>query len=341
MIYLLVLIFIISSVIVLLPIRNKGVKENILFFLGFILILLAGFRGKGVDRDYDNYVQYFKESAFGLVEPSFVVISKFLKLFTSDPIFVFVVFALLGVSLKIKAIKQLSNLWLLSLTIYISYFFILHEMTQIRAGVASAILLLCIKPLYDRDWKKFFLLALLATSFHYSAIIIFPFWFLGQNPRKIWLALSVPIAYIIYFLHVDVAVIPIPIIRQKIEGYKSLQEIGNAGSIPNDINVFNLLFLAKVAIFYFLLWKYDIIAARNKYVPLLMKVYCISISSFLIFASLPVLAFRLNELCGIVDIILIPLLFYTFKMPVFARATVIFIGFNLLCIILFYEKLLT
>ena len=339
MIIILISIFIIFSLIAFIPISNKKVREVILYCMAFVLILISAFRGAGVDRDYNDYVQYFKDSDFQLVEPAFVIISRIIKLFTSNAVFLFLVFAFLGVSLKIKAIKQLSELWLLCIVTYASYFFILHEMTQIRAGIASAFLLLCIKPIYERDWKKFLLFAFLAVSIHYSALVILPFWFLSRKPYKFWLAISIPLAYLVYFTHIDlIAQLPIPGIKEKIEIYKGLQDLGN--DEWNKINVFNLLFLAKVAIFYFVLWKYDLISAKNKYTPILLKVFCISLVFFLIFATMPVIAFRLNELCGIVDIILIPSLFYAFKPTWFAKAIVIVIGLGLMFIILFYNKLI-
>jgi hypothetical protein len=339
MIIVLILIFIIYSLVAFIPIEDKKIRVICFYFLGLILVFVAAFRGEGVDRDYANYVNYFQEPDFLSVEPALVIISKALKIFFSSPVSMFFVFACLGVLLKFKAIKQLSELWFLSLVIYVGYYFILHEMTQIRAGVASALLLLCIKPIYDRDWKRFLLFSLLAISFHYSAIVILPFWFLGHKPRKIWLILSIPIAYIIYFSHIDLIVLlPIPGIRDKIEVYKQLESLGDAQA--NAINVFNLLFLVKIAIFYFLIWKYDLIESKNKYVPILLKVYCVSLISFLIFATMQVIAFRVNELCGVVDIILIPTLFYVFKPSWFSKSIIIFIGLSLMLIILFYEKLI-
>lgn len=339
MIGILISIFLLFSLIAFLPIGNKKFVEIILYCFGFILVLIAGFRGEGVDKDYINYLDYFKDSDFHSVEPSFVIISRIIKLFTTNPTLLFVCFAAFGVSLKIKAIKQLSDVWLLCLVIYTSYFFILHEMTQIRAGVASAMLLLCIKPIYDRDWKRFLLFVFIAVLFHYSALIILPFWFLSRKPRKAWLLLSIPIAYGIYFAHVNlIALLPIPGIKEKIEVYQELQDLGN--DQWNKINVFNLLFLAKIAIFYFVLWKYDLISTYNKYTAILLKISCVSLASFLIFATMPIMAFRINELCGIVDIILIPSLFYAFKPRWFAKAVVIVIGLSLMSIILFYNKLI-
>ena len=309
------------------------------FFLGLILILIAGFRSEEVVRDYVNYVTYFHDQEFLVVEPAFVVISKIIYLLLGPyPIYLFVLFAILGVSFKLIAIKQLTELWFLSLVIYLSNFFILHEMTQIRAGVASAFLLLCVKPIYDRDLKKFLLFAGLGFSFHYSAIVILPLWFLGIKTRKKVLLFSLPIGYLIYFSGINlITTIPISVVQNKISMYQKLMELGDEESIL--INVFNLVFLARIAIFYFLLSKYELILFYNKYVPILMKIYCISLMSYLVLAFLPPIATRINELFAVVHIVLIPLIYYAFKPAWFSKSIVIFIGVCFLLINLFYLKL--
>ncbi|WP_306353546.1 EpsG family protein [Flavobacterium sp. '19STA2R22 D10 B1'] len=340
MINTIIIIFGLFSIVAFLSPDNKEVKQFVYIFLGIILIFIAGFRGEGVDRDYENYVELFYENDYLLVEPSFVIITTAIRsLGLQDVIYIFIVFSILGVSIKFIAIKQLSQLWFLSIVIYLSNFFLLHEMTQIRAGIASGFLLLCIKPIYDRNWKKFLLFATLGFSFHYSALLIFPLWFIGKKAHKKILFLSIPVAYIIYFSQINlIGVLPIPGIQQKLEVYKQLQDLG--GEQWNSINVFNLLFLARIAIFYFILLKYDLILANNKYLPILIKIYCIALISFLIFAVMPVLAFRMNELFGIVEVVLIPLLFYVFRPRLISKIVIVFIGVCLISIVLFYNKLL-
>lgn len=315
-------------------------KYLLYFFLGFLLILIAGFRNEEVVRDYVNYVTYFYEQDFLQVEPAFVLISKIIHLLIGPyPIYLFVLFASLGVGLKLVAIKQLSSLWFLSLVIYISNFFILHEMTQIRAGVASALLLLCVKPIYDRDLKKFLLFSFLGFLFHYSAIVILPLWFLGIKARKNFLFFSIPVAYLIYFSGINlITTIPIAVIQSKISIYQTLMEMGNEESIL--INVFNLVFLGKIILFYFLLSKYELIVSHNKYAPILMKIYCISLMSYLVLAVMPPIATRINELFAIVEIVLLPLIYYAFKPVWFSKSIVVFIGICFLLINLFYVKLI-
>jgi len=318
------------------PIEFKG-KQFIFWSFGLGFFILAAFRGEGVDKDYDNYITMFNTPDFA-VEPTFTLISSFVHTYlSSDIIYVFIIYAILGITIKFIAIRKLTKLWFLSLVIYCSFFFLLHEMTQIRVGIASAFLLLCIKPIYERNFKNFLIFATLGFLFHYSAILIFPLWFLKDKPRKNLLIYSIPIAYLLFFLGIDLIVtIPIPGIQEKIEIYKALQEMGGEESKP--INVFNLYMLTKIGMFYFMLYKYDVIILNNKYSPILIKIYCISLLAIPIFANIQTFGFRISELFGIVEIILIPLIYYSFKQIHFGRALVISIGSTIMLIIIYINK---
>lgn len=331
--------FFITSFFVLFPLTNKIVSKWTFYFLCLFLILFAALRDGDSVRDYAQYILMYENINEGysiLTDPTYIWIS----MISRSSLMLFFIYAILGVGLKLIAIKQLSELWLLSLVIYISNFYILHEMTQIRAGVAAGILLLCIKPIYERDWKRFLLFCVIAFLFHASAIIMFPLWVLGyKKSRRLLLILSIPIAYLIYFSGINlVGIVPIPGIEEKIMIYQKLQEQDIAGFAK--INVFNLVFLAKIVIFYLLIWKYEVIIAYNKYAAIFMKIFCISLISFPIFAVMPVMGFRISELFGVIEIVLFPLIFYVFKPQIVSKLLVLMIGFVVLSISIFYSELI-
>lgn len=340
MIFLILILFFFVAITAFFSFYLKNNAILIFILLGILLILIAAFRNGESFRDYDMYVNMFQGNNDTIVEPSFVFIRFIVKFFLGDnSIYLFIIFAIIGVSLKFIAIKQLTELWFYSILIYLSNFFILHEMTQIRVGVASALFLLCIKPIYERNLKRFLLFAFLAFTFHFSALIILPLWFLNTKPQKTWLIILVPISYIIYFLGVNfITVIPISGIKEKIEIYQQLQELGGEESLP--VNVFNLVFLTKIFLYYFFIYKYDLLLSYNVYFPLVIKIYCISLVSYIIFSQISAFATRISELFGIVEIILIPFVFYIFRPIYFSKLLVIFIGFSFLLIVLFYVKLI-
>jgi lipoprotein signal peptidase len=54
-------LFLFISVLVFLSINLK-LDKRILYILGFVLIVFAGMRANGVDRDYEGYIKWFDEA---------------------------------------------------------------------------------------------------------------------------------------------------------------------------------------------------------------------------------------------------------------------------------------
>jgi hypothetical protein len=324
-----------------------GQKKNRLFFvlIGIALFLVAAFRDGDAVRDYANYVDWYNNKRGGVEISFFAIVWIVRHIFFDNVLFLFIIYALLGVCLKLKAIQELTALSFLSLLMYISNFYILHELTQIRAGVATGFLLLSIKPLYERDLKKFLFLATCATFFHYSGLLVFFLWiFKGDHINKYIFAMVVPLSYIFYFFNIDlievfIKFIQIGNVQEKYGVYKFALKRMKAEY--GDINVFNIVFLTKCLIFYIILFKSRLIEKQNKYVNLLLKIEAVSLVSFVSLSAIPVFAFRIYEFFGVVEIILIPFIYYVFESKVLAKTMIVFIGFCLLGIIIFYNKLIT
>ncbi|WP_084608525.1 EpsG family protein [Xylanibacter oryzae] len=323
-------------------------KHNMYIFYTFamILICVAGLRPIGCDGDSLNYEYYFqnydKTNLSMFVEFSFRWLSSIFMHLTGNVRSLLIFYAILGVSLKMYAIRKYSDICFLAVVIYIGYYFLIQDMTQIRASVASGFFLLSIKPLAEKKRLTFLSLIFAAIFFHYSALSLLPFIFLTNNEltkvKRVLLASIVPLGYIFYFSHLNlVSVIPIPYISNKIQIY---QELNERGIVGDEINVFNMVFLVEIMIYFFLLLKYDLIAEYNKYLPIMLKIMGLSIASFLVFATLPVVAFRIHDLYGIVDIILFTNIYYVIRPRLLSKSVVVLIGLSLLCIMIFYAELI-
>jgi hypothetical protein len=322
--------------------RFERKSENYVFWAVMVmLVFMAGFRGEGVDRDYENYVSYMQTIDNLSIEPTFLLISS-IALMLNNQVVVFLIYAFFGVSLKFIAINKITNLRLLSILFYFSFFFPLHELTQIRAGVASALLLLAIKPIYERKFFQFVILSLLAISFHYAAIFMLPLWFLQtRNVNKFFLVVVPVGALFLYLVGIQLgasAPIPIPALQSKIDIYNQLTELGV--SDYDQINVFNLVYLGRLAIYYFILFFVNSIQKKNIYVVLLLNIYMLSLAAFPLFSALPVVAFRVTEFYGIVEVVLFPLIVYTIKQQNFARALVSVVPAVFMFTTLFYARLI-
>ena len=313
--------------------------------LSLIIIIIIGFRPDNIGPDFSEYLNHFYHyKNIPLLEPSFKFISHIVHIiFNSQYVILFFIYAVIGCSLKFIAIRRLSEFVFLSTIIYISNYLMLHEVVQIRAGVASGFLLLSIKPLYERDRKKFLIFATCATLFHYSGIIVYALWFLKNNNYKIWWTF-IPISFFIYFIGFSILqifeYIYIPVISDKLEVYMRIKELDNE-NILNKINIFNPIYISKVIICYLLYWKASIISRYNKYFILLLKIFILSLAAMPLFSIIPVLAFRISELYGIVIIVLLPMFLYCIKPQLLCKFLIILYSLLELLLSIFYNKLIS
>ena len=142
--------------------------------------------------------------------------------------------------------------------------------------------------------------------------------------------------YGFYFLHIGLATLPIPYIADKLQAYEELKQEG----FIDEVNVFNIVFLVKIAIFCYIMYFYDIIKKQNDYLPFMIKMESISLFSFTALSTLPVLSFRVSELFGIVEIILYTNILYTIRPNLFGKIISLTIGFILMFIAIYYNKLI-
>ncbi len=305
--------------------RTNGAKAFYIL-LGIVVAAYAGFRDGERVADYTVYETIYEQEIL-MVEPTFTAIAFFVKRCLGDNIlFLFLIYAAIAVALKWRAIEQLTSLVFLSVLIYLSNLFVLHELTQMRTAAATGFFLLSIKPLYERNGKKFLLLIACATLFHVSSLLAFFLWFLkpeGIN-KPLWISFIV-IGYGLAIMHFDLfglaAYIPIPFIQEKVSMYLALQEELDGGA-----NIFSPIFMGELAITLFLMWKAELIATRNRYVYLFLKIMFVSSLSLLLFSSNLAAGLRFNEFFGTVGILLYPLLYYTVEQKAIAKMALMFLA---------------
>lgn len=302
-------------------IEDRLQRYNLAIYISIAiaLILFAGLREVGFDRDSENYENYFynyDDPSLELgVEISFRLLSKFFSSFSNDVHTLFMFYALIGVSLKMIALKKLTPFYYLPLAIYIGYYYLLHDLTQIRAGVVSGLTLLAIPFVCQGKRKIALAILLFACLFHYSAIVLLPIVFfshkeMSEKERWIWGTL-LPLGYFIHFLPVNITtVIHIPYITDKIILYEELRD---KGIIGDEINIFNLVFLVKCVLYIYVLYFYDSIKKIDGNLSIIIKMMGIYIFIFPCLSKLPVLSFRVSELYGIVEIVMFTYITYTIR----------------------------
>lgn len=287
--------------------------------MGFVMVLIAGLREIGLDPDSENYEysfhHYYQSTEMGMVEPSFTLISAILNVFTDNVHFLFLVYAFLGVTIKLYAFKKNLPCIFVPMMLYISFYFVLHEMTQIRAGVVSALFLLAVYHIAKKEKRKALLLIIVGSFFHYSSLALLPTLVFGNKDftRKgsILIALLIPLSYLIYFGGISMLLnTDIPLIGNKLAIYQQAME---KGKMTVNINVFDPVHLVSVMLFYYTLYFRKTITAFNENYNVVIKIVAIGLFLHTSLAFLPVLALRISQLYCIVNIFLFSGIVFTFK----------------------------
>ena len=333
--YIVIGLFFLTAFIALLERYVGKYRLYLYIILGITLILTAGLREVGIDPDSANYEYTFinndsqSSSITDNIEFSYLWISSILNFFTNDVHVLFLFYAFLGLTFKFIAFRRLTEFWFLPVVVYISYYFIIHEMMQIRTGVLSGLFLLAIHFQGEGKKLKALLLMLLGTLFHYSGLILLPVLFLSSDymslkKRFLW-ALAIPLSYIVFFLGINVIFTSdIPLVGAKLITYQTGEESGTGSGF---VNVFRPLHLFAIALFSYLLYFYDTIVEKNKYFTLLLKTFIIGFCSYQILGFLPVLAQRVNMLYFSVTIPMYCCIYYTIRPKWPAILTVALVSF--------------
>ena len=317
--------------------KDKVTQKLLLTIIFVILVLIVGFRPDTL-RDYSEYQKYFLGQETERLEIGFMFVIDFLRGKLNDTVYYFLLFALFSVGLRFWFLQKYASFFFLSLIIYMSNIFILHDMIQIRAAMASVALLWSTIYIYEKKIIPCICIVLLGSLFHYSSLIILPLYFFNSR-KALWLYLILPFSYVCYFLSLRVGTliqhIPIDFIQNLYEMYSQ-----SAIFEEETVNVFSLLHVYRCLLFLFLLIWINKIKGKNIYAMLYLKIYALSLASLVLFSDIPVVAFRISELLQVVEIVLLPLLVYIFTPRYLGKLVVIFVSMIIVIINIFYIQLL-
>jgi len=287
-------------------------KRNIKFISAIIIVLLAvfaGTRNEGLDNDYREYVRLFSLSVSEGYQQGYEIIFYILpKLFftLSSDSFVeltFISFAFIGVSAKVIAIKQVSINFVLSILIYIGIFYLGHEFTTIRAGVASGIFLLMLQDVVKNNRKAYFVKVAIALVFHYSSLLFIPIWFILRSKLNIkYYYLILLISFVVVYINFNVlSLLNLEYLIPKVKVYTEIED-------ELELNPFNFKML--ISFLYLLIFMFFYKKGKNdEWFVLLLKLHIISLTVFYLLAQAS-MAFSLRsfELLSIIQILLLPYL---------------------------------
>src|SRR5471030_249920 len=317
-----------------------------LFYMAiFALFIIAALRGEDVDRDYKTYLSIYDYLVNGYqytIEPTFILLCLVSKSLINSPFLIFPVYAALGLYFKSKFIKEYSPYLFLSLVVYYSNFFFIHELTQIRIGVASAIGFYSIKYLIRDNKKTFVLMVLFSCLFHFSMVVFLVALFFDKNKIDIRFVISIFfmlfLSYILIGLKLSpldiLQYVPISVIHEKLVMYKYQTQHG----MIEPVNVFSVMQFLRIGIVAFVFFHARKFS-NNSAMVLLTKIYSLSPICLVLLSSLPAFAIRLSELFAVADIVLLPIIVTYCTQKKIANVVVIALSATALFINLYHNEI--
>src|SRR5690554_4683046 len=174
---------------------NKIIRRVCVLFVIALPSLLFAFR-YGIGTDYFAYVSNFQKlQTIGIhavrfkFEWVYILINLIVGKLNGSIEMVFLITSIIMMSFIYYAARHYAKYLSVGAAIF-SYMMLYYQMSFniVRQSVAMAICLYCIKYIHDRKFLKFSFFVLIASGFHISALLLFPFYFfykiLGEKNKK-------------------------------------------------------------------------------------------------------------------------------------------------------------
>ncbi|MEK3725217.1 EpsG family protein [Paenibacillus sp. FSL H8-0034] len=158
------------------------------FLVVIIFVTVSGLRKNIGDTFFYMHTYVINEFTWDYIitdkDIGFGIFQMVLKNYFSDPQVLVFTTALITNVLIVSVLYKYSRLFELSLYVFITSGLYTVSMNGIRQFLAGAIIFAATKYIFDGSWKKYFLIVLFASTFHLSALILIPIYFIVR--RKAW-----------------------------------------------------------------------------------------------------------------------------------------------------------
>ncbi|MFV5692473.1 EpsG family protein [Flavobacterium sp. LT1R49] len=312
----------------LLAFVSEVTKSKFLWIVSLLTVsFFAGLR-YFVGIDYESYTFIFASISDSKTEPAFRIINLIIFFLGLNVQFVFLISSLITFSLFYKGIKRYSDDVFLSVFLLLFCGIFIESLNIIRQYIAISIFFYGIKYIINKNLIKYIICIALATSFHYSAILlILAYFVLNNNIGKLWFPILC-VAYLLPFI------LPIQSFFGLIPGYDAYFSSGNV--INNDANASAELgvgFLSKLLIGFSCLFYYDRILRLSKESKLYLNGFFIYLFLLSFFRDFMVMV-RLGYYFNVFLVLLIPKFFQVFDKKTRLILYILFIvyGFAILLI---------
>jgi hypothetical protein len=198
MIYLVLVVILIILSYVEAILKSKIFSNYFLIIFSFVLVLFAGLRDN-VGTDWDAYFDFYKYST-DKVEIGYATLNNFFgSLSISYNIFLLFINGV-SIILLYKFLEKNTVFKIVSILMFFSNLYLYFNLSGIRQAIAISITCFSFTYALNKNPVKFFLLVLLASTFHITATSFLFIYFLPRNKLKVFQIFIYLICFIlIYF----------------------------------------------------------------------------------------------------------------------------------------------
>lgn len=247
---------------------NYTKKQNIAYFFVFFIPFIFMAIRYDIGTDYKNYVILFEMMARGevlLKEPGYMLVNHIISYLGLDVQWLFVFFSFFTLLFAYKGFPK--EHFAISIFLFITIFYLYYGFSVIRQGLGVSIMLYATKYLYNKDFKKYLLFSILASSFHFASalfpLLLYPIVNTSYNRFFMLIALAV-LTIIVTTSNVMFQVYDA--VKQFIPAYKDLYTVGNSAHALRGTSAYGIYaVIIKILPVIVLIYYKDKIASKYSY----------------------------------------------------------------------------
>lgn len=185
--------------------KSKVHEKYFICITAISLIIVSGFRymvGTDYMAYYKGYLSASTEKLQDAKDVGFLVLNKLLNNISSNPQMIFLVTSIIINICVVLFLYKNSIKFSLSIYFYITTFTYYSSMNGVRQFLATSIILLAYRCLVERNFIKYSIYVLIASTIHGSALLMIPIYFLVNQKifsiKNLFIIASAIFAYIFF-----------------------------------------------------------------------------------------------------------------------------------------------
>ena len=303
---------------------NNFTNNNYIYLYYFFVILVAILVGlRGNQDEYSRFYEIIpslENAAFrDLIsekEPIFSFIVSLFQYLSLPPQFIFLFFSSVAVLINGFFFKKMSSFYFLAFLIYLSHSITIKELSGLRLGYASALLLPMIYFIQKKDYIKFSLIYILSSLVQFVGLLSIILLFLNREFKYQLLIAGIFVAILIHYLDFIPYLInfltAINLIPQIVSDY-----VNSSYHSYNSSLVFHLKTLQQIVTIVIMLVCFknfkNTVSPRFKFFNLIFNAYYCGTVLIIMFSSLAIFAYRFSAHFMAVEPIILTYLIWMFK----------------------------